>query len=285
MLKLSHEFFGTSDPDQARNAQETTGAAVAELTAAVVNEYKEYFDLLLAARRQHLRDDLASTIATAIIDGAPMPQLESRSYCVAAATAGDDTTSGASAGRVWALGENPDQFEYVAEHPKLVRGLVEESIRWRSPAKITMRSAAGDIEIFDRKFCKGDRVCVGWVSGNRDEQVIEAPVRFKMDRDRALHTSFGWGPHDCTGQHLARTEMRMHFEELFSRVTSMAIADRPATDASLSVSGPKAVPIRYQLKLFQLELLAIVPDGRWVTPEAGCRFPHTNRPTLQSPRR
>jgi cytochrome P450 len=248
MLRLAQEYFGANDADQARNAQVNTGIEAADLTASVVEEFNDYFDRLLVDRRANPRKDLASVVANAQIDGKPMPQLESRSYLLVAATAGHDTTSAASAGGAWALCENPGEFAKVSANPGLAWGLVEESIRWTSPSKITMRSATKDVEICDRKFSKGDWVGLGWASANRDEAVIDSPFEFRVDRDRALHAAFGWGPHNCIGQHLARIEMRILFEEFFARVSSMELAGPPATLASLQVSGPKTVPIRYKLK-------------------------------------
>jgi cytochrome P450 len=247
MLRLSQEYFGANDADQARNAQANSGTGAADLTAVVVNEFNEYFDRLLAMRRADPRNDMASVIANSTIDGAPMPTLESRSYCLVAATAGHDTTSAASAGGVWALCENPGEFAKLKANPALMPGLVEEAIRWTSPSKITMRSASRDIELCGRKFAKGDWVGLGWASANRDEEAIEDPFTFRVDRDRALHKAFGWGPHNCIGQHLARIEMRILFDELLSRVDSMQLAGQPTTLASLQVSGPKSVPIRYRM--------------------------------------
>jgi cytochrome P450 len=247
MLRLSQEYFGANDADQARNAQTNTGTTAADLTAVVVNEFNEYFDRLLALRRADPRNDMASVIANSTIDGAPMPILESRSYCLVAATAGHDTTSAASAGGVWALCENPGEFAKLKANPALMPGLVEESIRWTSPSKITMRSATRDIELCGRKFAKGDWVGLGWASANRDEEAIEDPFTFRVDRERALHKAFGWGPHNCIGQHLARIEMRILFDELLSRVDSMELAGQPTTLASLQVSGPKSVPMHYRM--------------------------------------
>jgi len=247
MLRLTQEYFGSNDADQARNAQDNRGTVAAEITATVVQDFMDYFDRLLADRRARPREDMASVIANARIDGAPMPALEARSYCIVVATAGHDTTSASSAGGVWGLCENPTEFAKVAANRSLIPNLVEESIRWTSPAKITMRSAARDTEFAGVTFAPGDWVGLAWASANRDEEVIEEPFRFRTDRPRAQHAAFGWGPHGCLGQHLARLELRILFEELFARVRSMELAGTPTGVASLQVSGPKSVPIRYRL--------------------------------------
>ncbi|HKT74968.1 MAG TPA: cytochrome P450 [Steroidobacteraceae bacterium] len=248
ILRLAQEYFGVNDADAARNAQDNRGIAAADMTASIVKDFNDYFDALLADRRKRPRNDMASVVANALIDGAPIPQLEARSYCLVAATAGHDTTSASSAGGIWALCENPRELAKVQANPGLVPGVMEESIRWTSPSKITMRAAVRDTEIVGTRFRQGDWVGLAWASGNRDDRVIDDPFSFRVDRATAPHLAFGWGPHGCLGQHLARIELRILFEELFARLRTLELDGKPEGLPSLQVSGPKSVPIRYTLK-------------------------------------
>jgi cytochrome P450 len=247
MLRLTQQFFGVADADQARGSVEKTGKEAAEELAVLAGEFNDFFDRLLAERRADPRDDLITVVANALIDGLPMPVLEARSYCQVAATAGHDTTSAALAGGVWALAERPGEFAKVGDDRSIIPSLVQESIRWTSPSKITMRSAARDVDICGRHFRQGDWVGLAWASGNRDEEAFEDPYEFRVDRYPNRLIAFGWGAHNCIGQHLARLEMRILFEEFFARVSGVELAGEPAGLASLQVSGPKRVPIRYSL--------------------------------------
>jgi cytochrome P450 len=248
MLRLTHEYFGIADPDQAREGNAARGAAAADVFTKTFAEFFAYFDQLLAARRRQPADDLATAIANARIDGALMPQHEARSYCFVAATAGHDTTAAVTAGCMQALCEFPDQFRRVKEDRSLISSMIEEATRWVSPSKITMRSAAADVEFCDRSFRRGDWIAMAWASGNRDEQVFDDPFSFRVDRKPNRLISFGHGPHVCLGQHLGRLEMRVLFEELIEQLEHVELTATPTNLASLFASGPKTVPIRFRIR-------------------------------------
>ena len=86
-----------------------------------------------------------------------------------------------------------------------------------------------------------------YLSGNRDEEVFDDPEVFRVDRDPNRHLGFGYGPHLCLGQHMARLEMRILFEELIPRLKSVEFAGEPKLTASNFVSGPKALPVRFAM--------------------------------------
>jgi cytochrome P450 len=129
----------------------------------------------------------------------------------------------------------------------LIPGLVDEAIRWVTPVKHFMRSATADAEVRGRKIAKGDWLWLSYPSGNRDEEVFDEPEVFKPGRSPNRHLAFGYGAHLCLGQHLAKMEMRILFEELMPRLASVEFAG-PATRAEAAfVGGPKRLPIRYRM--------------------------------------
>jgi cytochrome P450 len=249
LLRLTQELFGTADEDLAREGNaNTTGADVGAALAAVTADFDSYFDGLLAERRKAPRNDMISVIANAQIDGAPMPALEARSYCIVAATAGHDTTAGVTAGGFQALCQNAALFPAIRDDQDAIKAFVEEAARLHSPSKITMRTAIADIDLCDRRFQAGDWIAMAWASGNRDEALFPDPDTFRIDRKPNKLISFGNGPHVCLGQHLARMEMRLLFEEIAKRVESAELAGEPKSMASLMVSGLKTLPVRYKLR-------------------------------------
>lgn len=249
MLRLTQELFGTADDDLAREGNaNTTGAEVGSALAAVTADFDAYFDDLLADRRKSPRNDLISVIANAEIDGKPMPALEARSYCIVAATAGHDTTAGVTAGGFKAICEDPSLLPAIRDNPDAIKAFVEEAARLHSPSKITMRTAVQDIALCDRQFRAGDWIAMAWASGNRDEALFPDPDAFRIDRKPNKLISFGNGPHVCLGQHLARLEMRLLFEEIARRLDSAQLAGEPRCMASLMVSGLKYLPVRYTLR-------------------------------------
>jgi cytochrome P450 len=250
MLKLTQELFGATDPELNRSqvASGSLGAddAIANLQA-VIADFFMYFKEITDARRAAPGDDLATVIANSQIDGAPISDFEAMSYYVIVATAGHDTTSSSTAGAVWGMCQYPEAFAAVKANPGLIPGLVDEAIRWVTPVKHFMRSATADTELRDRKIAKGDWLWLAYPSGNRDEEVFADPDVFNPARSPNRHLAFGYGAHLCLGQHLAKLEMRILFEELMPRLRSVEFAGQPTRAEAAFVSGPKRLPIRYQM--------------------------------------
>lgn len=245
MLQLTQELFGAQDPDTQRKAQEASDAERPPLDS-VLNDFYAYFEKISADRRKCPRGDLASIIANGSIKGCPITGLEQLSYYVIVATAGHDTTSSTSAGAIWQLAKNPAEFAKLKRDPSLIPSMIEEAIRWVTPVKHFMRSATADTEVAGRKIPKGDWMMLCYASGNRDEDVFEDPYTFKVDRKPNNHIAFGFGGHLCLGQHLARLELRILFEELLGRIDSLELDGEPKQTQAYFVNGPKTVPIRFK---------------------------------------
>jgi cytochrome P450 len=245
MLMLTQELFGSTDPDLGRKVDLADTGKMTETIQAVLMDFYNYFAKITAARRAEPRDDLASVIANGRIDGAPISEFEALSYYVIVATAGHDTTSSSTAGAMWALAENPAEFAKVKADPSLIPGLVDEAVRWTTPVKHFMRSATADTELRGRAIAKGDWLMLCYASGNRDEDVFADPFVFRSDRSPNKHVSFGYGAHLCLGQHLAKMEMRILFEELLPRLKSVELAGEPRNSETVFVNGPKRLPIRF----------------------------------------
>ncbi len=247
MLKLTQELFGQNDPDlnRAGRAYESPEERMASMRE-VFMDFINYFTAMSEDRRQSPREDLATVIANAEVDGEPIGFGEAMGYYIIAATAGHDTTSATTAGTLWTLAERPDLFDRIRNDMSLLPNLIEESIRWESPVKHFMRTAMGDTEIRGQKISEGDWLMLCYPSGNRDEEKFDNPFEFSVDRDQKKHVAFGYGAHVCLGQHLARMEMRVLWEELFPKLKSVELSGEPARMIAAFVCGPKRVPIRFQ---------------------------------------
>ncbi len=249
MLKLTQELFGSADPELNRTGDASAGTeAGVGAVADTVGEFIEYFGAITEDRRANPRDDVASVIANGKVNGEPLDHLAAMSYYIIVATAGHDTTSSTTAGALWALCENPDQFAKVKADPDLIPGLVEESIRWVTPVKHFMRTATDDAEVAGQKIAKGDWLMLCYPSGNRDETIHDEPFKFDIERSPNRHVAFGYGTHVCLGKHLARMEMRILWEELLPRLESVELAGEPKRMLANFVCGPKSVPIRYRMR-------------------------------------
>jgi hypothetical protein len=247
MLKLTQELFGATDPDLRRSGGDETPEARQLDVQATMMDFFNYFKILTEDRKVRPRDDVASTIANATIDGQPISDLDAVSYYLIVATAGHDTTSSSTAGAMWALAERPEELAKVRANPALIPGLVDESIRWTTPVRHFMRSAAADTTLRGQAIAKGEWLMLCYPSGNRDEEVFEHPDEFRVDRSPNRHLAFGYGAHLCLGQHLAKLEMRILWEELLPRLKSVELAGEAKLSEANFVNGPKALPIRYAL--------------------------------------
>ena len=244
MLKLTQELFGATDPELGRKPDETSEQM---FDMGVIVDFNNYFSALSAARRANPTDDLASLIANSQIDGKPMSDFEAMGYYIIVATAGHDTTSSSTAGAMWALVDSPGELAKVKNDLSLIPGLVDESIRWTTPVKTFMRSLTADAEFAGRQMKQNDWLMLCYASGNRDEEVFEAPDQFRVDRKSNKHLAFGYGAHLCLGQHLAKMEMRILWEELIPRLKSVELAGEPALSQAVFVNGPKRLPIRFEM--------------------------------------
>ncbi|MCE3288003.1 MAG: cytochrome [Caulobacter sp.] len=248
MLRLTQELFGAQDPELNRQRQEMMDVPDAmEMMQGVIADFFMYFKGITDARKADPKGDVASVIANAQIDGAPINDFEAMSYYVIVATAGHDTTSSSTAAAIWGLAANPGEFAKVKADSSLIPGLVDESIRWMTPVKHFMRSATDDAEIGGRKIAKGDWLWLAYPSGNRDEEVFSDPDAFKVDRKEGKHLAFGYGAHLCLGQHLAKMEMRILFEELLPRLKTLELNGEPKLAQANFVGGPKTLPIKYEM--------------------------------------
>jgi len=246
MLKLTQELFGASDPDLGRQAD--TPREEREFDFGVITDFFNYFNAISADRRANPRDDLASLIANSQIDGQPISDFEAMGYYIIVATAGHDTTSSSTAGALWALAQNPAEFRKLKADLSLIPSLVDESIRWTTPVKTFMRTATADTRFADRDIRKGDWLMLCYASGNRDEAVFEDADSFRVDRKPNKQLAFGYGAHVCLGQHLAKMEMRILWEELIPRLESLELAGEPAMSEAVFVNGPKRLPVRFKMR-------------------------------------
>lgn len=245
MLKLTQELFSNADPELNRSGKEQTPEEMLKSLWETTMELEAYFGAVTKRFRENPSTEVNSLIANAKVNGEYLNHRQIMGYYIIAATAGHDTTSNTTAGAMWALAERPELLGQMQADPSLISAFVEESIRWVVPVKHFMRSAVGDCEVGGKRIAAGDWLMLCYQSGNRDETVFDTPFDFRLDRGTNPQIAFGYGVHVCLGQHLARMEMRILWEELFTRLKSVELAGVPSRTISNFVCGPKHVPIRF----------------------------------------
>lgn len=206
---LAHRIQGFDDPELGGGSGGENSDAIEEMSSYALE--------LASARRRNPREDIATAILQAEIEGYAMDDAAFASFFLLLITAGIETTKSAISGGMLALIENPDQWSRLTMDPTILPAAIEEMIRWTTPIHHFRRTATRDTQIADQPIRENDRVVVWYSSANRDESVFEEPDRFDLGRAPNDHLAFGFGSHYCLGANLARLEMRIVFEALIER--------------------------------------------------------------------
>ncbi|HVI33270.1 cytochrome P450 [Phenylobacterium sp.] len=207
-------------------------------------EYHAYFTALWNERvNAEPTGDLVSMLA----HGEATRNMEPREYfgnIVLLTVGGNDTTRNTISGSILALNRNPDEYRKLKADPELIPSMVSETIRWQTPLAHMRRRALADHEIGGKTIRKGDKVVMWYVSGNRDDEVIERPNDYIIDRPRVRnHLSFGFGIHRCVGNRLAELQLKIIWEEIMKRFPTIEVVGEPKRVYSTFVKGYEHLPV------------------------------------------
>jgi cytochrome P450 len=178
---------------------------------------------LISAKRLRPTDDMLSVVANATVDDDGLSEMELYLFFSLLFSAGAETTRNAVAGGLLALADHPLQLEALRADLGLLPTAVEEMVRWTSPSPSKRRTATRDVELGGCAIEAGQKVQVWEGSANRDCLVFAEPDSFDIARKPNPHLGFGQGVHYCLGANLARLELRVLFEELLDRFSSVQV--------------------------------------------------------------
>lgn len=158
---------------------------------------------------------------------------------------GNDTTRNSMSGSVLFMDQNPSELRKLRETPRLVSSAVSEIIRYQTPIAHMRRTAMVDVMIRNKQIRQGDKVVMWYISGNRDDEVIDQADSFIIDRmNPRQHLSFGFGIHRCVGRHLAELQLKILWEEMLNRRLEIKVVGDPERVASNFVHGYSALPVQ-----------------------------------------
>ena len=207
-------------------------------------EYHAYFTELW---NQRVNAEPTGDLISMLAHGEATRDMSPREYfgnVVLLTVGGNDTTRNTITGSVYALNKNPDQYAKLRANPELISSMVSETIRWQTPLAHMRRRALADYELGGKQIRKGDKVVMWYVSGNRDDEVIENPDAYIIDRPRPRqHLSFGFGIHRCVGNRLAELQLRVIWEEILKRFPEIVVVSEPKRVFSTFVKGYESMQV------------------------------------------
>jgi cholest-4-en-3-one 26-monooxygenase len=241
MFRLSNEMIGPEDPEYAKSD------SIRETLERARMEFFQYFSGLIADRQKNPRDDLSTALAHGCVHAQAIPPFELLSYFALLIIAGNETTRNATTGGLYALIQNPDQWQRLKRDPRLIPTAVDEIVRWVSPVIQFTRVAMRDTVLHGQKIREGEVLGLFYPSANRDEEVFEGPFKFDVARNPNPHLAFGIGAHYCLGANLARLELQIMFQQLAERLQSVELTGPIQRMRSNFVGGIKHMLIRYRM--------------------------------------
>jgi cytochrome P450 len=189
------------------------GMTFAEAAAEIAGLMREE----IRAHSKAQPGDFISWLLDVEIEGRPLTEDEIASALASLAVAGHETTMNTSSALMLLLAENPLLQDRLRDVPAGISGMVEETLRFRSPAQNFARRTTSEVEVGGVRIPAGSAVLLSYAAANRDPSRFPHPDRFDADRPGRGHLAFGWGIHQCVGAALARLELRILLETLRTR--------------------------------------------------------------------
>ncbi len=188
-------------------------------------ELKEYFLVILEARRIEPREDLITLLLQAEDGGDQLSRSELIGMAILILVAGHETTTSLLSNGLLLLMQNPEQMKQVQADPSLLPGAIEEMLRMEPSFPRTPRRIKEDMEFGGCQLRKDQMLSAMNAAANRDPEVFPEPDQFNIRRSPNKHLAFGHGVHHCLGAPLARLEASLAFSTLLRRLPNLRLAD------------------------------------------------------------
>ncbi|WHT18435.1 cytochrome P450 [Crossiella sp. CA-258035] len=221
-----------------------------ERRQAAVDEFDRYLGVLVKTKRLDPGEDLLSDLIARADAGDELLDDEVLvSFAFLLLVAGHETTANMIGLSTAVLLENPDQLALLREQPELADKAVEELLRYLTIIHLALqRTALEDVEIGGQLIKKGELVALSVSAANFDPALLDEADRLDITRQPVAHLSFGFGPHQCLGQQLARMELRVVFSTLFTRFPTLRLAV-PISEVpfrtDMAIYGVHELPVRW----------------------------------------
>jgi len=228
------EFFGAGQmtADVMRGTQASALAMGERLRGAIER-----------ARSGDAADNLLTRLVAAREGGDRLSDDEILATCVMLVFAVHETIPYLIGSGVLALLRHPAQLAALREDPSLMRGAVDEILRYETPLPRTARMSLRELELGGVRIPAGERVILMLAAANRDPARFPDPDAFDIRRQRNHHLAFGFGPHHCQGDALSYAIGPLGLEALIRRCPTLALAGEPRWQHNLAVRGLESLEL------------------------------------------
>ncbi|MDT0614637.1 cytochrome P450 [Streptomyces lancefieldiae] len=234
-----HEFF------QERSEQATRVGGNEESLAALL-ELRDYLDRLVTTKTGTPGDDLLGRLIADRLHTGEMRHSEIVDNAVLLLAAGHETSAGMVALSILTLLQHPDTLAELRADGTLLPQAVDELLRFHSIADGLRRAVTEDIELGGLTLRAGDGLILSLASANRDESAFASPDDFDPHSSARQHVAFGYGPHQCLGQNLARLELEVTVGAVVDRIPTLRLA-----------GGVDALRVKHDSTIFGLHELPV----------------------------
>jgi cholest-4-en-3-one 26-monooxygenase len=235
LIGWASQIFGRLDPEVGLEA-----------AMQAVSTVRDYATELCAEKRRKPAVDMTSELLEASHDGEPITEAEMVEMVMSLILAGFETTHTLIAQSLTLIAQDPDVRAQVDATPSnKFTPVVEEMLRFCCPVMHMARTATRDVELHGKTIAEGDTMILWYTAANRDPEMFENPHRFDAARGKRNHLAFGaGGPHFCLGNHLARLEVEILFEEMRKRNLRLNLAGEPRRAAGIFINALRSVPMK-----------------------------------------
>ncbi|GHJ30529.1 cytochrome P450 [Streptomyces hygroscopicus] len=225
--RVIFHLLGVPTEDQATFQERSVRllrAADSEEAEGPLSELVAYMDQLVSSRGSGTGTWLLDRLSGEEVAKGELDRGDLIRMAVQLLVTGQGTTAQMIALGMATLLEHPDQLASVRADPDTVPAAVDELLRYLTIADMAgLRVVTEDIEFHGRVIPAGSGLILPYALLNHDPETYAEPDRFDVRREPRQHFAFGFGPHNCLAQGLARMELEVTFRALLRRVPSLRL--------------------------------------------------------------
>jgi len=248
LVSMGDALIGNSDPeftDVPVGLVDTEDYRLMPFRSPHTYKLFEYAAKHAELHRGSQSDNLITRLLQPTREGEMLQQHDFNNFFTLLVAAGNDTTRYTMTAGMHAFMMFPDQWQLLKDNPNLIDNAVEEILRWGSVTMHFRRTAIQDYQLHGKTIQAGDRVVLWFMSADYDEEQFADAYRFDITRSDNPHMAFGLkSPHKCIGEHLARLEIKVLFQELLPQIQSIELDGEIERLRSNFISGIKHLPVK-----------------------------------------